>query len=98
MVSLKIDFKKIDRILKNELLISSCSVLWKKECFKEHRFVEHLMYAEEWELYSRIILSGFKGISINKTLYYVRKHSNSNTGEFYKKDTLRLLSNANARL
>ena len=56
------------------------------------------MYAEEWELYSRIICSGFSGISINKTLFYGRKHPNSNTGEFYKNDSIRKKSNGDAIL
>lgn len=91
-----IDVDDIERILKNELLFNSCAVMWKKECFENHRFIDHLMYAEEWELYSRIISNGFKGISINKTLFYGRKHPESNTGEFYKKDSIRMASNADA--
>ena len=70
--------------------------MWKKECFVNNRFIEHLMYAEEWELYSRIITNGFKGISIDKILFYGRKHEESNTGEFFKQDPIRLKSNANA--
>ncbi|MGZ0017456.1 glycosyltransferase family 2 protein [Yeosuana sp. AK3] len=92
----KIDFDDIERILKNDLMFNSCAVMWKQECFKKHRFVEHLMYAEEWELYSRIISSGYHGISINKTLFYGRKHINSNTGEFYQYDSVRRSSNADA--
>ncbi|MDC1327352.1 glycosyltransferase family 2 protein [Ulvibacter sp.] len=92
----KIDKRDINRILKNELLFNSCAVMWKKECFKDHRFVEHLMYAEEWELYSRIISNGYEGISIDKILFYGRKHEESNTGEFYKLDPVRLESNADA--
>lgn len=84
-----IDLKDIEKILKNELPFNSCAVMWKKECFLDNRFVEHLMYAEEWELYPRIISSGFYGISINKTLFYGRKHAKSNTGEFYRQDPIR---------
>ena len=91
-----IDERDINKILKNELLFNSCSIMWKKECFVNNRFIEHLMYAEEWELYSRIITNGFKGISIDKILFYGRKHEESNTGEFFKQDPIRLKSNANA--
>ena len=70
--------------------------MWKKECFDNNRFEETLMYAEEWELYSRIISCGFEGKSINKTLFYGRKHPESNTGEFYKKNNVRLQSNGDA--
>jgi len=97
-----IDINDVEKILKNELPFNSCAVMWKKECFKENRFIETLMYAEEWELYSRILSSGIKGISIEKCLFYGRKHPNSNTGEFYnynpirinsKKEAIRLVTN-----
>ncbi|MBK5208346.1 MAG: glycosyltransferase family 2 protein [Flavobacteriaceae bacterium] len=91
-----IDDNDIGKILNNELQFNSCAVMWKKECFLNNRFEESLMYAEEWELYSRIISNGFKGISINKVLFYGRKHSQSNTGEFYRKDPVRRASNAQA--
>lgn len=90
--SFDIDKKEIQRMLNNELQFNSCSVMWKKECFKANRFFETLMYAEEWELYSRIVSSGFNGISINKTLFYGRKHLQSNTGEFYRNSALRRAS------
>lgn len=94
--SFYIDQNDLERILKNELLFNSCAVMWKKQCFEEHYFNEALMYAEEWELYSRIIATGLKGVSINKTLFYGRKHPNSNTGEFYRNDPVRMASNADA--
>lgn len=94
--SFYIDLNDIEKILKNELLFNSCAVMWKKECFQKRRFVEDLMYAEEWELYSRIISSGVKGLSINKSLFYGRKHSDSNTAEFYRNDPVRRASNAEA--
>jgi glycosyltransferase involved in cell wall biosynthesis len=84
-----IDVNDIAKILKNELPFNSCSVMWKAYCFSENRFEENLLYAEEWELYSRIISLGFKGISIDKCLFYGRKHSNSNTGEFYSDNPIR---------
>ncbi len=93
-----IDYTNIEKIVKNELLFNSCAVMWKKECFYDHRFVEHLMYAEEWELYSRIITNGFSGISINKILFYGRKHPESNTGEFFRNNPIRTASNAEAIL
>lgn len=94
--SFYIDQRDIERILKNELLFNSCAVMWKKECFEHQRFDENLMYAEEWELYSRIISGGVKGISINKSLFYGRKHADSNTGEFFNNNPVRRASNAQA--
>jgi len=87
--SFLIDDNDIEKIVKNELPFNSCAVMWKKECFENNRFIETLMYAEEWELYSRIISSGHKGISIEKDLFYGRKHDNSNTSEFYNSNPIR---------
>lgn len=86
----------ISQILKNEIPLNSCAVLWKKKCFENNQFVESLMYAEEWELYTRIISNGFKGKSIEKVLFFGRKHPKSNTGEFYKNDPIRRKSKADA--
>ena len=83
-------------MLTNELQFNSCAVMWKVICFKNNRYIEELMYAEEWELYSRIVSAGFKGISINKSLFYGRKHPDSNTGEFYRNNPVRRKSNADA--
>lgn len=85
-------------LIKHELPFNSCAVMWRKNCFNENRFVEHLMYAEEWELYSRILSSGVVGISINKILFFGRKHPNSNTGEFYSHNPIRKKSNHDAIL
>jgi glycosyltransferase involved in cell wall biosynthesis len=93
-----IDKKDIERILKNELPFNSCAVMWRAACFENNQFAESLMYAEEWELYSRIISSGFRGISIEKSLFFGRKHLNSNTGEFYCHNPVRRKSYAKAVL
>jgi len=94
--SFYIDINDIEKMLKNELPFNSCAVMLKKECFEENRFVETLMYAEEWELYSRILSNGYKGISIEKCLFYGRKHPNSNTGEFYNNNHIRRTSKKEA--
>jgi glycosyltransferase involved in cell wall biosynthesis len=96
--SFYIDKRDIEKILKNQLPINSCAVMWKKECFENNRFEEHLMYAEEWELYSRIISLGFVGLSIEKCLFFGRKHSRSNTGEFYSNNPVRRSSKKDAIL
>ncbi|MFV8440716.1 glycosyltransferase family 2 protein [Flavobacterium sp. LB2P44] len=80
--SFYIDSSDINKILRNELQFNSCAVMWTKECYTKHRFTEHLKYAEEWEVYARIITSVNRGISINKILYYGRKHNVSITGDF----------------
>jgi glycosyltransferase involved in cell wall biosynthesis len=93
-----IDVNDIENLLKHNLPFNSCAIMWKKECFENNRFIENLMYAEEWELYSRILSFGFKGISINKTLFFGRKHINSNTGEFYSNNPIRRKSKSDAIL
>lgn len=96
--SFYIDQRDVGKMLTNELQFNSCSVMWRATCFEKDRFVETLMYAEEWELYSRIVSSGIRGISIDKCLFYGRKHLESNTGEFYSDDPVRRASYAEAIL
>lgn len=93
-----IDKSDIQMMLNNELQFNSCAVMWKAECFVNNRFVESLMFAEEWELYSRTVSSGYSGISINKTLFYGRKHPLSNTGEYDRNNPVRKESYADAIL
>jgi glycosyltransferase involved in cell wall biosynthesis len=88
----------IEKLLTNELPFNSCAVMWHRACFESNRFEEHLMYAEEWELYSRILSSDIKGISIEKCLFFGRKHVNSNTGEFYSNNPIRRASQKEAIL
>jgi GalNAc5-diNAcBac-PP-undecaprenol beta-1,3-glucosyltransferase len=86
---LNLDITHLDKIITNVIPFNSCQVLWDKECFRNRKFAENLMYAEEWELYSRILSTGLKGISIEKVLFFGRKHPASNTGEFYNDDPIR---------
>jgi glycosyltransferase involved in cell wall biosynthesis len=96
--SFYIDKNDIEKMLKNELQFNSCAVMWRARCFEKNRFVETLLFAEEWELYSRIVSSGYSGISINKSLFYGRKHPESNTGEYDRKNPIRKASYAEAIL
>lgn len=88
----------INKIITQEIGLTSCTVLWNKNCFDKIRFNEGLQYAEEWECYSRLISEGFKGVMIDTVLYYNRKHSESNTGEFYRNDPIRRESHVKAIL
>jgi len=88
----------IEKVITQEIGLASCTVMWKKLCFKEIRFNESLLYAEEWEFYSRLITENFKGKIIDAVLYYNRKHPNSNTGEFYDNDPIRRASKKEAIL
>lgn len=88
----------IEKVVTQEIGLASCTVLWKKQCFDKIRFNEMLLYAEEWECYSRIISENFKGIIISNVLYYNRKHANSNTGEFCRNSPIRRASYTEAIL
>ena len=93
-----IDCNDVERIIKYEIHIKSCDVMWKKECFSNNRFAENILYCEDWELYSRIVSAGFEGVSIDKCLFFYRKHLNSMTGEFYGNDPIRRESYTEALL
>jgi len=93
-----IDKRDVFKLLNQSLPFNSCAVLWKKECFDENRYTEHLLHAEEWELYSRILSTDIVGISIRKTLFFARQHSNSMTGQYFRLDPKRSLSNVHAIL
>lgn len=88
----------IKKVVTQEISLASCTVFWKKKCFEAIRFNEFLLYAEEWECYSRIIIENFKGIIISNVLYYNRKHPNSNTSEFYRNNSVRKESKQKAIL
>lgn len=86
------------KVITQQIGLASCTVLWKKKCFATHRFNESLMYAEEWECYTKIISEGYKGVIIDATLYFNRKHPNSNTSEFYNNNPIRKQSKKEAIL
>ncbi|MQP52025.1 MULTISPECIES: glycosyltransferase family 2 protein [unclassified Flavobacterium] len=85
-------------VITHQIGLASCTVLWHKKCFATIRFREELLYAEEWECYSRILSEGFEGIIIENVLYFNRKHPNSNTAEFYSDNPIRKKSNNDAIL
>ena len=41
-------------------------------------------------------MAGYSGISIDKILYFNRKHTRSNTGEFWNSDPVRVASKVKA--
>ncbi|MNQ26204.1 UDP-Glc:alpha-D-GlcNAc-diphosphoundecaprenol beta-1,3-glucosyltransferase WfgD [compost metagenome] len=97
-ISRKVGLSKadIEKIVTEKIGLASCTVMWKRSCFEEVRFNEDLMYAEEWECYSRIISKNFKGIIIDSILYFNRKHEASNTADFYNNNRCSLASKKEA--
>ena len=75
---------------------NSCAVMWKAACLRDNPFNENLMFAEEWECYSRILANGAIGVTLDKILFFGRKHDNSNTGEFQRKTPIRIKSKVEA--
>jgi glycosyltransferase involved in cell wall biosynthesis len=91
-----LDVNNLESIVEGVIPFNSCQVMWRRECFIGNYFNEELMYAEEWECYLRILSKEVKGISVDKVLFYGRKHLNSNTGEFYTNDPVRRSSYSKA--
>lgn len=89
---------KMFEVITQKIGLASCTVLWNKTCFDKIRFNENLLYAEEWECYSKIISEGFEGVIIQNVLYFNRKHPNSNTGEYYAHNPIRKKSKNDAVL
>jgi glycosyltransferase involved in cell wall biosynthesis len=93
-----IDKSQIEKIINNDLPFNTCSVIWKKESLRSEKFSDQLLYAEEWEYFSRLVSNGLKGITINKILIYARKHSGSQTHEFNSNSFVRVEAKKEAAL
>ncbi|MEO2064639.1 MAG: glycosyltransferase family 2 protein [Christiangramia sp.] len=94
----KFNIDKLEFMITNVIPFNSCQIAWKKSSFNGERFNESLMYAEEWEFYTRILTSGLKGVTIEKVLFFGRKHSASNTGEYQRDIPVRKNSYIKAHL
>jgi glycosyltransferase involved in cell wall biosynthesis len=64
--------------------LASCTIMWSQKVFKDFKFDETLQFAEEWDLYNRLLINGYTGHKIKNQLYFNRKHSLSNTALYYK--------------
>ena len=83
----KVDHRDIEDIVLNNLSFNTCNVIWRKSSLKSEKFNENIIYADEWEFYTRLILNGLNGISISNELFFGGKHSDSTTHEFYDNHT-----------
>jgi glycosyltransferase involved in cell wall biosynthesis len=90
------DKSHLFNFVSHNISMASPTVMWKSKVFDQHIYKEDLMYAEEWEVYSRIIASGARGAVSDVPLYYARKHASSNTGEFWNNNPVRVKSNEDA--
>lgn len=78
---LQLDFLHLgDAILTGEMKMNSLGPLWRNDFIQNYRFDEHLKYAEEWELYTRI---GYEHPNnyevVNDALFQYRKHNKTLT-------------------
>lgn len=94
IIDCELGIEQFDKIMSNKIPFNSCQILWQKACFRDIKFDERLMYAEEWECYLKIIHSGYRGLNISNTLMYARKHGKSNTGEYFEGKEIRLRSHS----
>lgn len=91
-----ISINSLEAIILNELPFNSCQIVWRSSSISQERFAESLMFAEEWEFYTRLLSRRLTGISINETLYFARKHPDSNTGQFQNRDVEKIKSKIKA--
>ncbi|WP_163514500.1 glycosyltransferase family 2 protein [Gelidibacter japonicus] len=84
-----LDIDNIYDMISNTIPFNTCTVLWNRKIIGKERFSEVIFYGDEWEFFSRLLSNGPKGISIDTVLYYVRKHENSTTAEFWGNDKIR---------
>ena len=96
IASSRFEINDLPKMITGEVPFASCCVMWDRKCFKKHRFNEELMYAEEWECYSRILAEGYRGESIENVLYFNRKHPDSNTGRFRNANPIQIRSQCEA--
>jgi glycosyltransferase involved in cell wall biosynthesis len=95
-IAFKIDKEKIYESITGKLGLASCTVMWQINAFDKFKFNETLHYAEEWDLYNRLLINNFEGYKIENILYFNRKHSNSNTASYYNKNSERIQTKKNA--
>lgn len=76
--------------------LASCTMMWSRKVFNDFKFDDTLQYAEEWDLYNRLLIDGFSGHKIKNQLYFNRKHESSNTASYYNNSTIRTKSKIDA--
>lgn len=78
-----INHDSLEKIIKREINLISCSIMFRKHILREHRFNEQICFAEELEFFVRILLhSNFRGGVTSNNLYFARKQKDSMTGDF----------------
>lgn len=71
--------KNLKQIIVGELPFNSCQVIWRKVSLGKENFRGDIIYADDWEFYSRLLSMGLKGVSIDEILLFARKHPGTAT-------------------
>lgn len=71
--------KNLKQMIIGKLPFNSCQVIWRRESLGNQIFRGDIVYSDDWEFYSRLLASGLKGVTLDKTLLYARKHPGSAT-------------------
>jgi len=74
--------KDLKQLIIGELPFNSCQVIWRKASLGKEHFRGDIIYADDWEFYSRLLSMGLKGVSIDKILLFARKHPGSATHKY----------------
>ncbi len=83
--------KDLKQLIIGELPFNSCQVIWRKASLGKEHFRGDIIYADDWEFYSRLLAMGLKGVSIDKILLFARKHPGSATHK-YKSGNKKILN------
>jgi len=83
--------RNLKQLIIGELPFNSCQVIWRRESLGKEHFRGDIIYADDWEFYSRLLSKGLQGVSIDKTLLYARKHIGSATHK-YKSGNKKILN------
>lgn len=86
----------MEAMLLNEIEYNTCNIVWRKTSLKEEKFCENIVYADEWEYYSRLLATGLKGMNLENNLIFGRKHQYSTTAEFRLESPVRIASKIKA--
>jgi glycosyltransferase involved in cell wall biosynthesis len=74
--------KNLKQLIIGELPFNSCQVIWRKASLGKEHFRGDIIYADDWEFYSRLLSMGLKGVAIDKIFLFARKHPGSATHKY----------------
>lgn len=81
-----INKSRLKDLITGHLPFNSCQVIWRRSSLGEKRFKGDIIYADDWEFYSRLLADGLEGISISEILLFARKHPGSATNKYNSRD------------